>query len=170
MVTVPATTGESDNIAPKTDPTEIYQRLTRMIERLHRRHLDMLRYELDKLGVEDINAAQVLMLTKIQGHTISVRDLVERGYYLGSNASYNIKQMVKSGLVEQERSTHDRRSIRVRLTEAGEDLCRKVADAEKRHADVLSGEAGSREDVDLACTVLKNLESTWSNYLRYGEF
>jgi DNA-binding MarR family transcriptional regulator len=112
--------------ASKSDEevTDIYLQITRMIERLHRRHLDMLRYELDRLGIDGISAAQALMMTKIKGQSISVRDLVERGYYLGSNASYNIKQLVKSGFVIQERSPHDRRSIRLKLTEDGDELCR----------------------------------------------
>jgi DNA-binding MarR family transcriptional regulator len=112
--------------ASKSDEevTDIYLQITRMIERLHRRHLDMLRYELDRLGIDGISAAQALMMTKIKGQSISVRDLVERGYYLGSNASYNIKQLVKSGFVIQERSPHDRRSMRLKLTEDGDELCR----------------------------------------------
>ncbi len=162
--------------APKIPPiesdveaTETYLQITRMIERLHRRHLDMLRYELDRLGVEGISAAQALMMTKIKGQTISVRDLVERGYYLGSNASYNIKQLVKSGLILQERSPHDRRSMRLKLTDQGEELCDKIALAESAHAKSLAAEAGDMSEIAGASHVLRNLENTWSNYLRYGD-
>lgn len=149
--------------------TDTYIRMTRHIERLHRRHLDMLRFELDQLGIDGISAAQALMMTKIEGQTIGVRDLVERGYYLGSNASYNIKQMVSSGLILQERSPHDKRAMRVRLTEKGEELCRQIAEAEAAHAAALTADLGDLTEIDDACTVLKSLESTWSNYLRYGD-
>jgi DNA-binding MarR family transcriptional regulator len=149
--------------------TDTYVRMTRLIERLHRRHLDMLRFELDRLEVDGISAAQALILTKIQGQTIGVRDLVERGYYLGANASYNIKQMVACDLIAQERSPHDRRATRLKLTEKGEALCRQIAEAEKFHAAALTKDLGDLSEIDNACTVLKSLETTWSNYLRYGD-
>ena len=148
---------------------EMYLQITRMIERLHRRHLDMLRYELDRLGVDGISAAQALMLTKMRGQSISVRDLVERGYYLGSNVSYNIKQLVNCGLVIQERSSHDRRSMRVSLTDKGEELCRQIADAEIKHAATLGTQPHESEQIDAACQLLRRLETNWSDYLRYGE-
>jgi DNA-binding MarR family transcriptional regulator len=147
-----------------------YVQLTRMIERLHRRHLDMLRYEMDRLGIEGVSAAQVLMLTKIQDRAITVRDLVERGYYLGSNASYNIKQLCDCGLIEQERSSHDRRSVRVRLTDAGKALCSRVAEAEAAHARAIEKDGVSAAEIEAACHVLRRLETTWSDYLRYGSF
>ena len=152
-----------------TSVAEMYLQITRMIERLHRRHLDMLRYELDRLGVDGISAAQALMLTKMRGQSISVRDLVERGYYLGSNVSYNIKQLVNCGLVVQERSSHDRRSLRVNLTPKGEELCQQIADAEEKHAVALGNQAGDTEQIDAACHLLRRLETSWSGYLRYGE-
>jgi DNA-binding MarR family transcriptional regulator len=149
--------------------TDTYVRMTRLIERLHRRHLDILRFELDRLGVDGISAAQALMLTKIQGQTIGVRELVERGCYLGANASYNIKQMVACDLIAQERSPHDHRAVRLKLTEKGETLCNQIAEAEKIHAAALTKDLGNLGEVDNACTVLKSLETTWSNYLRYGD-
>ncbi len=150
--------------------TEAYVQVTRMIERLHRRHLDMLRYELERLGTEGLNAPQALMLTKIQGQSITVRDLVERGYYLGSNASYNIKQLVAGGFVIQERSSHDRRSTRVRLTAKGEELCQRIAQAEAEHARALAKAVGGEDDLTGACRLLRQLETTWADYLRYEAY
>ena len=155
--------------ADRPSVAEMYIQITRMIERLHRRHLDMLRYELDRLGVDGISAAQALMLTKMRGQSISVRDLVERGYYLGSNVSYNIKQLVNSGLVVQERSSHDRRSLRVNLTDKGEELCRQIEEAETKHAAALGTQSDETDQIDAACQLLRRLETNWSDYLRYGE-
>lgn len=166
MDTVTASNSEA---ADHPSSAETYLQITRMIERLHRRHLDMLRYELDRLGVDGISAAQALMLTKMRGQSISVRDLVERGYYLGSNVSYNIKQLVSSGLVVQERSSHDRRSLRVNLTKKGEELCRQIAEAEKKHAAALGTRPDEAIQIDAACQLLRRLETSWSDYLRYGE-
>lgn len=151
------------------DASAAYIQLTRMIERLHRRFLDVLRFELDRCGIDDINPAQALMLTKIEGREVSVRDIVERGYYLGSNASYNIRQLVQCGYVEQERSTHDRRSLRVRLTDKGRDLCAKINDFEKGQARAVTGDPEALKDLDAAARTLRRLESAWADYLSYQE-
>jgi DNA-binding MarR family transcriptional regulator len=163
------TTAHMPEGTTNTSIADRYLQITRMIERLHRRHLDMLRYELDRLGIDGISAAQALMLTKMRGQAVSVRDLVERGYYLGSNVSYNIKQLVTCGLVIQERSSHDKRSLRVSLTDKGEELCQKIAEAEEKHAVALASEAADPDQIDAACHLLRRLETSWSDYLRYGD-
>ena len=93
-----------------------YFELTRLIERLHRLFVDVLKAELNRIGVRDINGVQALLLSNIGDQEISIRDLVERGYYLGSNVSYNIKKLCDLGYLVQERSAHDKRSVNVRLT------------------------------------------------------
>jgi len=94
---------------------------------------------------------------------------VERGYYLVSNVSYNIKQLVNSELVVQERSSHDRGSLRVTLTEKGEGLCRQIAEVEIKHADALGTQSGDSEQIESVCQLPRRLETNWSNYLLYGE-
>lgn len=128
--------------------SEIYGQLTQMIERLHRRMLDVIRYELEQAGVSDINPAQALMLTKIEGREVALRDIIERGYYIGSNASYNIKQLVEADYVVQKRSDHDKRSAKVSLTEKGEDLCRKLVEFNEAQAKRLNGDKESTEKTE----------------------
>lgn len=144
-----------------------YIQLTRMIERLHRRFLDVLRFELERLHIDDISPPQALMLTKIEDRDVSVRDIVERGYYLGSNASYNIRQMAQAGYVAQERSSHDRRSMRVRLTEKGKALCAKIAALEGTHAKAMGDDPSAMDRIESATETLRRLERTWSDYLSY---
>jgi DNA-binding MarR family transcriptional regulator len=146
---------------------DTYGRLTRLIERLHRRHLDMLRLELDRLGIDGINPAQALMLLRLDGKPVAVRDLIERGYYLGSNVSYNIKQLVKAGYTEQERSPHDRRSLRILVTGAGRELCARLNQAEAVYAGAMAANAGEQEDLQAACRTLRHLEQLWSEHLRF---
>src|SRR3546814_5884749 len=83
-----------------------------LIERLHRQFLEVVKGELDRLGVQDINNVQALILYNIADDELTVGELTNRGYYLGSNVSYNVKKMVENDDLIQERSTHDRRSIR----------------------------------------------------------
>ena len=95
---------------------ETYFETIRLIERLHRQFLEVVKGELDRLGIEDINNVQALILSNVGREELTVGELTNRGYYLGSNVSYNVKKMVENGYLVQERSTHDRRSIRVRVS------------------------------------------------------
>src|SRR5271154_2594632 len=103
------------------------QDLPRLIERMHRRFLDVLRVELTRKGINDISPVQAMMLGSIGGEEISVRDLIERGYYLGSNASYNLKHLVDGGYVDRQASARDRRSARLKLSAKGKDILDALA-------------------------------------------
>ena len=141
--------------------------LTRLIERLHRRFLDVLRAELNRLGVRNINAVQALLLANISDQEIVIRDLVERGYYQGSNVSYNIKKLTELGYLEQERSLHDRRSVSVRLTEKALDVVRSVRAMEERHAATLSDHGIAADELESVCTALRRVERTWTDDIHF---
>src|SRR5580692_3661991 len=96
-----------------------YLEVISLVERLHRHFLEVVKLELDGLGIHDINNVQGLMLFNIGDAEMTVGELTLRGCYLGSNVSYNVKKMVENGYIMQERSVHDRRSIHVRLTTRG---------------------------------------------------
>jgi len=145
-----------------------YLELTRLIERLHRRFLDVLRAELNRMNIKDINAVQALLLANIGEEEIVIRDLVERGYYQGSNVSYNIKKLVEMGYLEQERSTHDRRSVRIRLTEKAMQVVQSVREMEENNALSLERLNVSGDDIDSACGTLRRVERTWTDYIHYG--
>ena len=148
--------------------SDAYLQLTRTVERLHRRFLDVLRFDLQKLGIDDINAVQALMLSNLDGKDTTIRDLVQRGYYLGSNASYNIKHLVSAGYVEQERALRDKRTVYVRLTDKGRALCTTLSRLETTHAEALASGATARTDIETANELLKRLERIWSDHLRYA--
>ena len=103
-----------------------YLETIQFIERLHRQFLEVLKNELERAKIGDINNIQALILFNIGQDEMTVGDLIERGYYLGSNVSYNVKKMVENGYLGQERSLHDRRSIMIRLTEKGLGLCARL--------------------------------------------
>src|SRR6266581_2325933 len=109
-----------------------------LIERLHRHFLEIIKLELDGMGVHDINNVQGLILFNIGDAEMTVGELTLRGCYLGSNVSYNVKKMVENGYLIQERSTHDRRSIHVRLTDKGRTLCERLTTMHRRHIEMLT--------------------------------
>jgi len=147
-----------------------YLELTRLIERLHRRFLDVLRAELTRMGVKNINGVQALLLANIGDEEIVIRDLVDRGYYQGSNVSYNVKKLVEMGYLDQERSSHDRRSVSIRLTDKAKEIVDSIRGLEDRQAAALAEHDVSPDDVDTACQSLRRLERTWTDYIHYGRF
>ena len=146
----------------------VYLDSLQLIERLHRRFLVVVKVELDRLRVQDINNIQALILYNIGHAEMTVGELTSRGYYLGSNVSYNVKKMVKNRYLEQERSPHDRRSMRLRLSPKGLELYKKIDSLHEAHVATLSvGLLGSLTLSSMNDT-LQLLERFWSDEIRFG--
>ncbi len=146
-----------------------YLELTRLIERLHRRFLDVIRAELTRMGIKDINAVQALLLANIGEEEIIIRDLIDRGYYQGSNVSYNIKKLTEMGYLDQRRSDHDKRSVSISLTEKAVGVVTKIRKLEEHNAAELSTRDISAETIDNVCDKLRRLERVWSDCIHYGK-
>ncbi|MEA1650865.1 MULTISPECIES: MarR family winged helix-turn-helix transcriptional regulator [Nitrospirillum] len=141
-----------------------------LIERLHRHFLEVLKVELDRQGVQDINNVQSLILYNIGEDELTVGELTARGYYLGSNVSYNVKKMHENGYLTQERSAHDRRSVRVRLSDKGIALRDKINTLFERQVGAL-GEAGlSADELNKANELMRKLERFWTSALDYTNY
>src|SRR5690348_18508281 len=115
-----------------------YLEVISLIERLHRQFLEVVKLELDSLRIHDVNNVQAMMLFNIGDADISVGELISRGYYLGSNVSYNVKKMSEAGYLVYERSIHDRRSIRVLLTPEGHSLRDRLSAMLNGHLEVFN--------------------------------
>lgn len=148
--------------------SDVYFLLPRLIERMHRRYLDVLRFELTRLGVDDLNPVQMMQLLNID-EEISVQELVDRGHYVGSSAFYNIKKLVQSGYIEQSRSPSDRRAVRVRLTKKAQALCAQLRGQQGELAKSFLRVDDKGGDLDSAYKTLRSLERSWDDYLRYGK-
>jgi DNA-binding MarR family transcriptional regulator len=138
-----------------------YLEVISLVERLHRHFLEVVKLELEGLGIHDINNVQGMMLFNIGEAEMTVGELTLRGCYLGSNVSYNVKKMVENGYLAQQRSLHDRRSIHVRLTEKGIKLRDSLTSMHQRHAEMLPQAALSAEDLQGAGATLRRLERFW---------
>jgi DNA-binding MarR family transcriptional regulator len=139
----------------------LYLEVISLVERLHRQFLEVVKLELEGLGIHDINNVQAMMLFNIGDAEMTVGELTLRGCYLGSNVSYNVKKMVENGYLAHERSVHDRRSIHVRLTEKGGRLRDALSEMHRRHGEMLSQAALAGEDLQAAATTLRRLERFW---------
>lgn len=145
-----------------------YYDAIQLIERLHRHFLDVLKVELDKRGIQDINNVQTMILYNIGADEMTVGELTIRGYYLGSNVSYNVKKMVENGYLVQERSVHDKRSIRVRLSDKGSDLCSAISEMFHRHEEQLDGTEITDEKLKQLSDVLQMLERFWAQQTNFS--
>ena len=141
--------------------TNAYLDVISLIERLHRHFLEVVKLELEGLGIHDINNVQGMMLFNIGDSEMTVGELTLRGCYLGSNVSYNVKKMVENGYLVQERSLHDRRSIHVHLTEKGCELRDALTAMHQRHLDILSQAELTADDLQAVGVTLRRLEQFW---------
>jgi DNA-binding MarR family transcriptional regulator len=132
-----------------------------LIERLHRHFLELVKLELEGLGIHDINNIQGMMLFNISDAEMTVGELTLRGCYLGSNVSYNVKKMVENGYLMQQRSLHDRRSIHVRLTDKGFKLRDSLTAMHQRHGEMLGQAVVGVGDLEALCVTLRRLERFW---------
>ena len=140
----------------------VYLETILLIERLHRQFLEVVKAELDRLGIEDINNVQSLILSHVGEEELTVGELTYRGYYLGSNVSYNVKKMVENGYLIQERSPHDRRSFHVRAADKGLDIYRRLDELFGSHSDRLIAAQFTVDSLDQTNTTLRRLEQFWA--------
>lgn len=139
-----------------------------LVERLHRLLLDVIKDEFERVGVLEINAVQALLLFNIGENEVTAGELKSRGYYQGSNVSYNLKKLVEMGYMHHQRCEIDRRSVRVRLTQKGRDVRDILASLFQRHAEGLESHAvvgpNGMDDINGS---LKRVERYWSDQIRY---
>jgi DNA-binding MarR family transcriptional regulator len=145
-----------------------YLQALRLIERLHRLLLDVIKDEFDRLGGADLNSVQALLLYNIGESELTAGELKTRGYYLGSNVSYNLKKLVDMGYLHYKRSETDRRSVRVSLTEKGKEACEVVKKLYNRQLGSVEtvGEV-TEDDFRNLNKALVRLERFWSDQIRY---
>jgi len=145
-----------------------YLESVHLIERLHRQFLEVIRLELDRLRVRDINNVQALILYNIGKDELSVGELTQRGCYLGSNVSYNLRKLVETRYVSQRPSPYDRRSFRVKATAAGVRLQDQLDGVFERQAGELTRTTLEPEGLVELERALRRMEQFWSREAGQG--
>jgi len=146
----------------------LYLEALTLVERLHRRLLDVIKDEFDRRGRADINSVQALLLYNVGDKELTAGELRTRGYYLGSNVSYNLKKLVEMGFLDHQRSRVDRRSVRIKLTEKGQEV-RNIVDAlYQKHVRTVEQVGGiSSEEFTTLNKSLHRLERFWTDQILY---
>jgi DNA-binding MarR family transcriptional regulator len=145
-----------------------YYEAVLLIERVHRHFLEVIKTDLDRQGIQDINNVQALILYNIGQDEMTVGELTARGYYLGSNVSYNVKKMVENNYLVQERSPHDRRSVRVKLSDKGLALHKKFGELFEKQVGGLGTTGITADELTKTSETLRKLERYWTGMINYG--
>jgi len=163
--------GQGEVTIKAADPEamqESYLQLLHLVERLHRQLLDVIKDELERLDCDDINSVQALLLYNIGDAVLTPGELRSRGHYLGSNVSYNLKQLVEKGYIQDQRSSTDRRSKRVSLTPLGHEIREKLSGLFLRQLESVEAVGGiSLDRMTDTNTALQRLERFWIDQVRY---
>lgn len=139
-----------------------------LVERLHRRLLDVIKDEFDRRGRNDVNSVQALLLYNIGDNDVTASELRTRGYYLGSNVSYNVKKLVELGYLSHQRSRVDRRSVRIRLAPKGDEVHKIVAELYEKHVRTIEQIGGiGQDDFETLNHALLRLDRFWTDQIRY---
>ncbi|MCJ2052448.1 transcriptional regulator LdtR [Methylobacterium sp. J-070] len=145
-----------------------YLEALHLVERLHRRLLDVIKDEFERRGREDVNSVQALLLYNIGDKELTASELRTKGYYLGSNVSYNVKKLVEAGYLHHARSKTDRRSVRISLTDKGRQVHEIIQGLYDKHARTIAPIGGiSEDDFSRLNQALGRLERFWTDQIRY---
>ena len=159
------TVGEAEG---EVELKPLYMDALRLVERLHRRLLDVIKDEFERRGRTDVNSVQALLLFNIGDSEVTAGELRSRGYYQGSNVSYNLKKLVDMGYVNHERSRVDRRSVRISLSDKGVEVRQIVSELYERHIATIEQVGGiANEDFMVLNKSLQRLERFWTDQILY---
>jgi DNA-binding MarR family transcriptional regulator len=145
-----------------------YMEALTLIERLHRRLLDVIKDDFERNGEKEVNPVQALLLFNISDAELTAGELKTRGHYQGSNVSYNLKKLVEAGYVHHERSNADKRSVRVSLTDKGMAIRSRVDAMYNRQLQAIEEVVGlSVDEFDRINRALTRLERYWTDQILY---
>lgn len=134
-------------------------------EKNYKLFLETLKKELDRAKYTDLTAIQALILLNINDDVVAIGEVMSRGYYLGSNASYNIKKLTNTGYISTVPSEYDKRSIIIKLTKKGIELCTKINKALNNHLELAIKRTKMKLDIQAGLEFLKNVERFWNEVL-----
>jgi DNA-binding MarR family transcriptional regulator len=168
MKTTSAAAKPSETQAANPEVKPFYLEALAMVERAHRGLLDVIKDEFDRLGRSDVNATQALILFHMGDSELTAGELKTRGYYLGSNVSYNLKKLVELGYIDHQKSRVDRRTVRIKLTPKGQEIRKVVDRLYDRHTRSIVEIGGiSRDEFTRMTTALQRLERFWIDQIRF---
>ena len=136
-------------------------------EKDYKLFLDIVKQELDASKYTDVTAPQALLLLNMNENVVTIGEVLTRGYYIGTNASYSIRRLVKAGYITSEKSDYDKRNTYLKLTPKGLTLCSKIENALEEHIKLTEKKSKNKIDLNFGLDFLKRLERFFLDILHY---
>jgi len=169
MATQPARSAPLGDETPQARAKALYLDCLSLVERLHRRLLDVIKERLERDGCGELNAVQALLVYNIGGNEMTAGELKSRGYYQGSNVSYNLKKLVEMDYIHHAPAEHDRRAVRISLTEKGRAMHARIDAMYEEHLEaLLDPKLMGEEEMRNLRRGLRELERFWSGQIQFG--
>ena len=139
-----------------------------LLEQAHRRLHDVVKDNLERGGERSLTGVQALLIYEIGDAETPASALRARGAFAGTSLSYNVKKLQEGGYINQNRSTTDKRTVHLSLTERGKRVREQVTNLFEKQANALGPTASVRgEDLDHLNKTVSRLERFWSDQIRY---
>lgn len=157
-----------DNVIAEDEPQDEYLEMVSLIEKLRRRLLDVIKDEFERDQINDLNPNQALLLYNLGDKVLSAGELRKKGYYLGSDVSYNLKKLVDQGYISHQKSDVNKRYVRVSLTEKGSEIQKKMVKLFDKHKVNMNKISGlTNDELTIAIKTMKRLERFWTDSILY---
>lgn len=139
-----------------------------LLEQAHRRLHDVVKDDLERSGERSLTGVQALLIYEIGEDETPASALRARGAFAGTSLSYNVKKLQEGGYLTQERSSDDKRTVRLKLTPRGLKVRARVASLFEKQAAALEPTASVRaDDLSQLNKTVSRLERFWSDQIRY---
>ncbi len=116
----------------------LYIDALKSLDKVYRCFLKNLKLHLSANGYKHINPTQALILYHIGPRTIKATELVSQEFYSGSNASYNIRQMIDHQYLISYPCDNDGRVVFLSVTSKGLEVCSFMTSLFTTHQDQLA--------------------------------
>ena len=133
---------------------DCYLEVMSQVQGLHWKFLQLIKLELERLSVTDINAVQCVRLFNMHDVETTITAMNLRG----CNVAYNISKMVGAGYLTREYQARDRRCAVIKLTDKARSLRAQLSHIHQRHAQSLTQTLITDSDLEAALITLRNLE------------
>lgn len=138
-----------------------------MFSRMHTIFMEIIRLELERLGVYNLTSTQYMILQHLGTDRIPVGDLSLRISYFGTNISYNVRKMVESGHLIQEKAEHDHRTHYVFISPQSKELIGKMDQALEEHGEMLIKYGIDKAHICGILSAIEKIDDFWTYTLSH---
>ncbi len=134
-----------------------YLAILRQMDLMNRRFSEIIKIELDRNNIYDLKPDQAMLLFLIGGDEVTATEIMQRGYYSGTNVSYICQKLKQFDYINTTFVENDKRAVHIKLTNKGEHLFKLINDAVARHTKHFEANKLKFEQINYAVLVLRRI-------------